>query len=173
LGQSLDSLDSKLRPAVQSVTFAALRSWAHAQDRIQKLVPKKPSKEVDLLLCVACTLILDQKRGDTQNCYPVHTIVNEAVKAAASSPKTKFAQGLVNAVLRKIANPNNAEGKTKEGFGVAFPRWWLGQLQAAYPKQWQDICGEQSRRPSLVLRININKINRADYCALLDSKHIA
>ena len=173
LGQSLDSLDSKLRPAVQSITFAALRSWAHAQERIQKLVPKKPSKEVDLLLCVACTLILDQERGDTQNSYPVHTIVNEAVKAAGSSPKTKFAQGLVNAVLRKIANPNNDEGKTKEGFGVAFPKWWLSQLQAAYPKQWQDICDEQSRRPPLILRINTNIINRADYCALLDSKHIA
>lgn len=173
LSQVLDALDPKLRPAIQSVTFAALRSWAHAQKRIQRLVPKKPSKEVDLLLSVSCTLILGQERGDMQNRYPAHTIVNEAVKAAGSSPKTQFAQGLINAVLRKIAVSSKDEDLVGQGFGIAFPRWWLEQLQAAYPKEWQGICIEQGKRPPLVLRINTNKISLIDYYALLESKEIS
>ncbi len=149
-----------------------MRSWVPAQKLINQLVPKKPSKELDLLLSVAITLIINQGREDNQNRYPIHTIVNEAVKAAAMTAKTKHARGLINAVLRKASTLYDKDTEDRP-IGIAYPAWWIQQLQNAYPKQWQTICAIQQKRPPLVLRINIKKIEPSSYRALLDSKKIA
>lgn len=87
-------------------------------------------------------------------------------------PKTQFAQGLINAVLRKIAMPPEAQA-LEQGFGIAFPRWWLKHLQHAYPKEWQSICFQQEQRPALVLRINLTKTTSFEYQTVLDAKGIA
>lgn len=149
-----------------------MRTWAPAQQLINQLIPKKPSKEVDLLLSVAITLIINQSRGENQNRYPIHTIVNEAVKAATMTAKTKHASGLINAVLRKVSGLQDKELDDRT-IGIAYPKWWIKQLQAAYPNELQIICANQQQRPPLVLRINIKKITPSSYRALLDSKKIA
>lgn len=149
-----------------------MRTWAPAQQLINQLIPKKPSKEVDLLLSVAITLIINQSRGENQNRYPVHTIVNEAVKAATMTAKTKHASGLINAVLRKVSGLQDKE-LDDQTIGIAYPKWWIKQLQGAYPNELQIICANQQQRPPLVLRINIKKITPSSYRALLDSKKIA
>ena len=172
LSQALDTLEPKSRPAIQSLTFAALRTWAPAQQLINQLIPKKPSKEVDLLLSIAITLIINQSRGENQNRYPVHTIVNEAVKAATMTAKTKHASGLINAVLRKVSGLQDNE-LDDQTIGIAYPKWWIKQLQGAYTNELQIICANQQQRPPLVLRINIKKIAPSSYHALLDSKKIA
>lgn len=172
LSQALDTLEPKSRPAIQSLTFAALRTWALAQQLINQLIPKKPSKEVDLLLSIAITLIINQSRGENQNRYPVHTIVNEAVKAATMTAKTKHASGLINAVLRKVSGLQDKE-LDDQTIGIAYPKWWIKQLQGAYPNELQIIFANQQQRPPLVLRINVKKITPSSYRALLDSKKIA
>ncbi len=149
-----------------------MRTWAPAQQLINQLIPKKPSKEVDLLLSVAITLIINQSRGENQNRYPVHTIVNEAVKAATMTAKTKHASGLINAVLRKVSGLQDNE-LDDQTIGIAYPKWWIKQLQGAYPNELQIICANQQQRPPLVLRINVKKITPSSYRALLDSKKIA
>lgn len=149
-----------------------MRTWIPAQKLINQLIPKKPSNEVDLLLSVAITLIINQVRGDDQNHYPVHTIVNEAVKAAVMTDKTKHARGLINAVLRKVSALQDM-GAEDQTVGIAYPAWWIQQLQDAYPVEWQTICVKQQKRPPLVLRINLKKIELSSYRALLDSKQIA
>ncbi len=149
-----------------------MRTWAPAQQLINQLIPKKPSKEVDLLLSVAITLIINQSRGENQNRYPIHTIVNEAVKAATMTAKTKHASGLINAVLRKVSGLQDKE-LDDQTIGIAYPKWWIKQLQGAYPNELQIICANQQQRPPLVLRINIKKITPSSYRALLDSKKIA
>ena len=149
-----------------------MRTWAPAQQLINQLIPKKPSKEVDLLLSVAITLIINQSRGENQNRYPVHTIVNEAVKAATMTAKTKHASGLINAVLRKVSGLQDKE-LDDQTIGIAYPKWWIKQLQGAYPNELQIIFANQQQRPPLVLRINVKKITPSSYRALLDSKKIA
>ncbi len=149
-----------------------MRTWAPAQQLINQLIPKKPSKEVDLLLSVAITLIINQSRGENQNRYPIHTIVNEAVKAATMTAKTKHASGLINAVLRKVSGLQDKE-LDDQTIGIAYPKWWIKQLQGAYPNELQIICANQQQRPPLVLRINVKKITPSSYRALLDSKKIA
>lgn len=173
-GRSLSDLFDKFneleRPAIQSLTYAALRNWVHAQALVSEHLSKKPSKELNTLLTVATMLIKNQ--GGKQNQYAVPTIVNEAVKAAGMSPKTKHAQGLTNAVLRKVVTavdtPINSSGR----FGLPYSDWWLKRIQAAYPDQWEKICDCQQTPPPLTLRINQTIESLANYGAKLERSGI-
>lgn len=60
LGTLFDAFDEVKRPAIQSLTYATLRDWTHAQALISEHVSKKPSKELDALLTVAAMLIKNQ-----------------------------------------------------------------------------------------------------------------
>ena len=166
LSTLFDAFNEVERPAIQSLTYATLRDWTHAQIRLYKHLSKKPSKELDVLLTVAAMLI--HNRGRDQNQYAVPTIVNEAVKAAAMSPKTKHAQGLTNAVLRKVASTTLCQAEMDGQFGLPFPDWWLRRIRAAYPDQWESICRRQQEPPPLTLRVNQMMNTRADYEAKLE-----
>jgi 16S rRNA (cytosine967-C5)-methyltransferase len=171
LSTLFDAFNEVERPAIQSLTYATLRDWTHAQIRLYKHLSKKPSKELDVLLTVAAMLI--HNRGRDQNQYAVPTIVNEAVKAAAMSPKTKHAQGLTNAVLRKVASTTLCQAEMDGQFGLPFPDWWLRRIRAAYPDQWESICRRQQEPPPLTLRVNQMMNTRADYEAKLEHAGIA
>jgi len=171
LGALFDAFNEVERPAIQSLTYATLRDWTHAQAHISEYVSKKPSKELDTLLTVAAMLIKNQ--GGAQNQYAVPTIVNEAVKAAGMSPKTKHAQGLINAVLRKVATVAQKDSAPKSRFGLPYPDWWLKRIQEAYPDQWESICSHQQMPPPLTLRVNQMINSRADYGAKLEGSGIA
>ncbi|NCV93494.1 MAG: hypothetical protein EBW34_00090 [Burkholderiaceae bacterium] len=166
LSTLFDAFNEVERPAIQSLTYATLRDWTHAQIRLYKHLSKKPSKELDVLLTVAAMLI--NNRGRDQNQYAVPTIVNEAVKAAAMSPKTKHAQGLTNAVLRKVASTTLCQAEMHGQFGLPFPDWWLRRIRTAYPDQWESICRRQQEPPPLTLRVNQMMNTRADYEAKLE-----
>ena len=170
LSTLFDAFNEVERPAIQSLTYATLRDWTHAQIRLYKHLSKKPSKELDVLLTVAAMLI--HNRGRDQNQYAVPTIVNEAVKAAAMSPKTKHAQGLTNAVLRKVASTTLCQAEMDGQFGLPFPDWWLRRIRAAYPDQWESICRRQQEPPPLTLRVNQMMNTRADYEAKLEHSGI-
>ncbi|MFM7049746.1 MAG: 16S rRNA (cytosine(967)-C(5))-methyltransferase RsmB [Polynucleobacter sp.] len=171
LSTLFDAFNEVERPAIQSLTYATLRDWTHAQIRLYKHLSKKPSKELDVLLTVAAMLI--HNRGRDQNQYAVPTIVNEAVKAAAMSPKTKHAQGLTNAVLRKVASTTLCQAEMDGQFGLPFPDWWLRRIRAAYPDQWESICRRQQEPPPLTLRVNQMMNTRVDYETKLERSGIA
>ncbi len=171
LSTAFDGLNETERPAIQSLTYATLRDWNHAQALISDYVSKKSSKELDALLTV--TVMLIRSQGRNQNQYPVPTIVNEAVKAAGMSPKTKHAQGLINAVLRKIATASPSNSAPKSQFGLPYPDWWLKRIREAYPDQWESICSHQQTPPPLTLRVNPMINTCADYGTKLESSGIA
>jgi len=170
LSALVDTLNETERPAIQSLTYATLRDWNHAQALISEYVSKKPSKELNALLTVAAMLI--KNREGAQNQYAVPTIVNEAVKAAGISPKTKHAQGLINAVLRKIATAVQNDRVPNSQFGLPFPDWWLRRIRKAYPDQWECICSHQQMPPPLTLRVNQMINTRADYGVKLEGSGI-
>lgn len=171
LSTLFDAFPEVERPAIQSLTYGALRDWNHAQALIAEHLSKKPSKELDVLLAVAAMLI--KNHGQVQNQYSIPTIVNEAVKAAAMSPKTKHAQGLINAVLRKVAAIAQSQAAPQVQFGLPYPDWWLKRIQEVYPDQWEGICRCQQTPPPLTLRVNQMMNTRADYGAKLESANIA
>ena len=174
LTEVLEQLDPHEKPIVQSLTFDALRKWIRSHELIKEFIPKPPPPEVEYLLVVAITLLLAgnaDKKG-----YASHTIVDEAVKACNEYDKTKYAKGLVNAVLRKISLlvrssqvSNSVDFATSHMF---FPTWWQTNLKSSYPLTWQEISYQQGQRSPLTLRVNLRQITRNNYQQLLNEAGI-
>ena len=178
LTQIIEALPPQERPIVQSLTFETLRQWQVAHQFIKEYVPKAPSQELDHLLSIAIVLLIG-RQANMKRGYPAHTVVDEAVKACGNSVNTKYAKGLVNAVLRKVSATVSQSGYEPTGptasndGGGYLPPWWLAQLKASYPSQWEQLCFYQAQHPPLSLRINLNKISRSAYLALLAQAGLA
>ena len=178
LTQIIEALPPQERPIVQSLTFETLRQWQVAHQFIKEYVPKAPTQELDHLLSIAIVLLIG-RQANMKRGYPAHTVVDEAVKACGNSVNTKYAKGLVNAVLRKVSATVSQSGYEPTGptasndGGGYLPPWWLAQLKASYPSQWEQLCIYQAQHPPLSLRINLNKISRSAYLALLAQAGLA
>ena len=178
LTQIIEALPTQERPIVQSLTFETLRQWQAAHQFIKEYVPKAPTQELDHLLSIAIVLLIG-RQANMKRGYPAHTVVDEAVKACGNSVNTKYAKGLVNAVLRKVSTTVSQSGCGPAGptasndSGGYLPPWWLAQLKASYPSQWEQLCIYQAQHPPLSLRINLNKISRSAYLELLAQAGLA
>ena len=178
LTQIIEALPTQERPIVQSLTFETLRQWQGAHKFIKEYVPKAPIQELDHLLSIAIVLLMGRQTNIRRG-YPAHTVVDEAVKACGNSVNTKYAKGLVNAVLRKVSTTVSQPGYEPAGptasneRGGYLPPWWIAQLKASYPSQWEQLCIYQAQHPPLSLRINLNKISRSAYLELLAQADVA
>lgn len=175
LTEVLDQLEPHERPIVQSLSFDALRKWVRSHELIKQFIPKTPPPEIDHLLSVAIALFLqDATEGKG---YPVHTIVDQAVKACGEYDKTMYAKGLVNAVLRKVSllvQPPEVEKRyPPDPIPMYVPPWWRANLKRNYSKQWQSILFQQAKRAPLILRVNQRQYTREQYQSLLSDAGIA
>jgi 16S rRNA (cytosine967-C5)-methyltransferase len=174
LTEVLDQLDAHEKPIIQSLSFDALRKWVRSHELIKQLIPKAPAPEIDHLLSVAIALFL--REGSEGKGYPIHTIVDQAVRACSEYDKTIYAKGMVNAVLRKVSLAlHPAEGERRyppDPIPMYVPAWWRANLKRHYSKQWQAILFAQAKRAPLILRVNQKQFLREQYRLLLDEKGI-
>lgn len=169
LTESFNLLPRELRSAVQSFTFTTLRYKARLLHVIYQFINKEPDLEVENLLLLCASVLLP----NSPNQYPAHTLVNEAVNAAAKSPKTIYAKGLVNAVLRRcLENRELFIGPIKEDIDY-FQRWWIKRIKSSYPKNWLQILETNLDEPGFYLRVNTSKITMNDFMELLLEANIA
>jgi 16S rRNA (cytosine967-C5)-methyltransferase len=175
--------DAATRGALQDLAYRTMRRFGTARALVTRLVARPPGAQVDSLLAVALTLLLDSaeegagapdKPGKAG--YSTFTIVDQAVSAAASEPKTAHARGLVNAVLRRFLRerqPLLAEVGKDEEARWNLPGWWLAALRQAYPDQWQDLAESVNARPPMTLRVNPRRIAVPDYLTELANAGMA
>jgi 16S rRNA (cytosine967-C5)-methyltransferase len=108
--------------------------------------------------------------------YPAHTIVDQAVKACGEYDKTMYANGLVNAVLRKVSllvqSPEGEKRYPPDPIPMYVPAWWRANLKRNYSKQWHAILFQQANAP-LILRVNQRQYTREQYQSLLSDAGIA
>ena len=174
LTEVLDQLDAHERPIVQSLSFDALRKWVRSHELIKQFIPKAPPLEVEYLLSVAIPLFL-QSAADGKG-YATHTIVDQAVTACGQFEPTKYAKGLVNAVLRKVSQEIKLEREKPyppDPIPMFFPPWWRANLKRNYSKSWQSIIFRQAQRAPLILRVNARQHTRDEYQKLLQEAQIA
>ena len=175
LTEVLDQLEPHERPIVQSLSFDALRKWVRSHELIKQFIPKTPPPEVDHLLSVAIALFLHD--GIDGKGYPVHTIVDQAVKACGEYDKTMYAKGLVNAVLRKVSTlthpPEGERRYPPDPISMYVPAWWRANLKRHYSKNWQSILFQQAKRAPLILRVNQKQHTREQYQSLLNEAVIS
>jgi len=169
---ALDAVAPASRPGVQALSFEVLRSLGQAQALRKLLAPRTPPPMVDALLCTALALLW---RPDAAR-YDAFTLVNQAVECAKKTPAIKPQAAFVNACLRRFLREREALLARTQHDPVArwnHPAWWIEQLQADWPKQWQAILAAADQHAPMVLRVNVRLTTQAQYLVALREAGIA
>ena len=139
----LGRVDPVARPAVQDLVYGSLRAYGRGDFMLSRLLERPLAvDEIRALLLVALYRIETRPEA-------VHTVVDQAVFAAGELLGGKF-RGLVNGVLRNFLRQQDALVAAVAADPVAaaqHPDWWLAQLQAAYPADWQCIVAAGTQPP--------------------------
>ena len=122
---ALDRLDPADKARAQRLATETLRGLERADRMLQKHLRKQPPLTIRNILRLAVVELA--QGGDA------HGVVNEAVALAAGTRRTGHLKGLVNAVLRKVAND------TPEHWALLrvprLPKWLRSPLVDAYGPQ--------------------------------------
>jgi 16S rRNA (cytosine967-C5)-methyltransferase len=168
---AMDAVPIQLRPGVQSLSFEVLRSAGRAEALRKLLAPRSPPPAADALLCVGLALLWRKKDAS----YDDFTLVNQAVEAAKKTPATKAQSAFVNACLRRFLRERDVLVAQTDALPVAHwnhPVWWIEQLQADWPEQWQSILMAAEQHAPMVLRVNVRRCTQAAYLELLKNSGI-
>lgn len=162
----LGRVDPLARPAVQDLVYGSLRAFGRGDFFLRRLLAKPlTAEEIRALLLVAIYRL--ETRPDA-----AHTVVDQAVAAAGELAEGRF-RGLVNGVLRNFLRQQaelNAALAADPVASSQHPDWWLAQLQASYPQDWESIVAAGNAPPPMALRVNLRRGERADYQARLSAQ---
>lgn len=153
----------------QAICYGVLRYYEQLEFILNKLLPK-PLKEKDIEVKLLLLVGLFQLQFLS---VPPAIVLNETVNAVKHLRKN-WATGLVNAVLRQYLRQKEQLTLDAAELTVLFnsPAWLIKQLQLNWPEHWSSILNAQQQKPSMTLRVNLNKISRENYQQLLAEKNI-
>lgn len=180
LTEALADVDGGLRPATQAVSFHAMRylGWADAVGR--ELVQRYPNVLFESLLLVSLTLLKAEGEAAAalpgMPVYAPHTVVDQAVTAAARSRSLASFKGLLNACLRRFLRERTILDAAVADSPEAewnHPGWWVKQLRVAYPRQWQDVLRAANVPAPLTLRVNRRRASREQVLAAFHDAGLA
>ena len=150
------------RATVQDICYASLREYALLA-ALRDALLSNPLK--DSLIAALLVVALRQLRARPD---ATHTVVNEAVEAAAAIQP--WARGLVNGVLRNYLRQADALSATviqKESVRWNYPQWWIDKLRVGYPEHWQAALAAGNQHAPMTLRVNQHHGGAAAYLELL------
>ena len=104
---------------------------------------------------------------------PDHAAINETVGATRDLNKP-WARGLVNAVLRKVADARQMRSSDGEPYdhSVELPEWMLARLRDQFPDQVDALGAAAVERAPMSLRVNASRIRPENYRQKLRSAGI-
>lgn len=173
---ALNDVENTLRPGVQALVFHVLRGLGQAEALRRKLANRNPPPPVDALLCIALALGWREERGDDGGLfYDPFTLVDQAVEAAKRNPATRPQASFINACLRRFLRERDALLEAVAGEPMAtwnHPRWWIDRLRQDHPRRWRDILQANNTHAPMALRVNVQKVDQAQYLKRLDAMDI-
>ncbi len=173
LTEVLARCPAELRPATQALSFYVLRLLGSAEAARALLAPKTPPPKVDSLLVSALALLWPCAPGVTPP-YTEHTVVDQVVSAARQ--RAPASAGFVNAVLRRFLRERGAIVAAAQASPPALfnhPQWWIDQVHADWPDQWQAILQANNQHPPMTLRVNARRSSTEAYLERLSAAGIA
>lgn len=142
-----------LRPAVQDLTFSALRQYGVVDVLLGRLLERPlQSEHLRGLLMASLSDLIERPAS-------AHTLVNQAVQAAQAMGETR-AKGLVNAVLRGFLRQRTdllATIQACETGRYRHPQWWIDELKRAWPDRWVEMLAAANSRGPMTLRVNVRR----------------
>lgn len=165
LDEALDAATSALAPRDRALAaelcYGTLR-WHFRIGALIDLLIEKPLRARDLdVECLLRLGLYELMHLRT----PDYAAVNEWAGLARRLRKN-WAAGLVNGVLRRYrreAEALEAQVDTEPAAACSLPAWLHERLADAYAEQMPELCRAINERPPFTLRVNLARIDRADY----------
>ncbi len=175
------SLDDALEPAsrlrvasdaamVRLLSYGVLRELTSLKWLSAMLMDKPLAADDD----VAALILVGIYQMRTMK-TPPHAAINETVDAVEIL-KHGYAQGLVNAVLRRYSREAELlEQRISTDPTVLYshPGWLVEKLQHDWPQTWEAVLAANNKQGPLTLRVNRRRIARDEYLKRLDEMKIA
>lgn len=162
--------DPRQRALVQELSYGTLR-WYYRLDALLQRLLQKPLKQRDT--DVRCVLLTGLYQLD-QLAMPQRVAVNETVHATRALNK-QWASGLVNGVLRNYQRQAaELEGAVavQDVARYAHPAWLIERLKSDWPRDWERILMANNVRPPFSLRVNRQRMTRAEYLEVLSVRSL-
>lgn len=169
LSDALAATPPHLRAATQAVSFHVMRRLGLASEIKSLLVKRTPPNPLfDALLQVALALLDTAMEAalpgaaapaGQEPVYAVHTVVDQAVRAADAQDMRSY-KALLNAALRRYTRERPSILTQARRNPVArwnYPSWWIRQLERAYPGQWEALLQAGDRPGPMTLRVNARR----------------
>lgn len=174
LSSLLPALQSKVaeqdRPLLQELCFGTCRHHPQLSAYVECLVDKPlrvKDSDIQALLLLGLYQLLHTR-------IPDHAALGETVEVTRVLKKP-WATNLVNGVLRKFQRDKGRLDKLlaqNYSFQTNHPAWIEATLRKNWPNQLEQIIAANNSHPPFTLRINTQKISRAEYLALLQDENI-
>ncbi|HTY92280.1 MAG TPA: 16S rRNA (cytosine(967)-C(5))-methyltransferase RsmB [Steroidobacteraceae bacterium] len=153
------------RAAVRAVVLGSVRWYLRLLPAVQRLLARRagPLEPQVSALLVAAAHQIEYSRN------PPQLTVNAAVNAARQLGQARAA-GLVNAVLRRLVRERAALFAAVDADPVAalaHPAWLAAALHRAWPEQAAAVMAANNAHPPMMLRVDLTRIDRDAYLALL------
>lgn len=152
-GRNVDALSDVDRKLTTALVLGVLRWQIDLDQRIRPLL-KHPNAKLDTEVLIALRLGAFQLQHMER--IPARAAIDESVELTKQAGH-KFASGMVNAVLRKMA-ASQEKFTSHEGEGDcqrAFPAWMLERWTKAYGEQAaRAICRRGQEEPGINLRLS-------------------
>ena len=171
-GESLDRAlsaadlpNERDRPLLHAICYAALR-WHHRLAWQLEQLLDRPRQRIDANVAALLRVGLVQLQALR---IPDHAAVDATV-AATRALGVGRARGLVNAVLRRFLRERDQLDAAMRDHRVALtshPAWMLDLIAADWPEQLDAIVAANNCAAPMWLRVNVARIDPADYAARL------
>jgi 16S rRNA (cytosine967-C5)-methyltransferase len=168
---AIEAVPKDIRPAVQALSFQAMRWWGRAVALRKELARKSPPAQADALLCTALALSWQ----DDMAPYPFHTLVNQAVEAARRHKDMRAQAPFINACLRRFLRERESLLTRTEADLTAqwnHPAWWVKRLKNDHPQDWQALLHAAQVAAPMSLRVNLKLHTVTAYLAALAAQGI-
>jgi 16S rRNA (cytosine967-C5)-methyltransferase len=151
-GRNVEVLAEADRKLTTALVLGVLRWQVDLDRRIRPLL-KRPNAKVDAEVLIALRIgafqLLHMDR------IPARAAIDESVELAKESGN-RFASGMVNAVLRKLADSRSEAGeKVVEDCGEGYPAWMVERWRNFYGEDAScAICRHGQEQPHLFVRLS-------------------
>ena len=149
----LNSLKDNEKGFAHQLLLGTLRQW-HALNRIGERLIKQPPSDIGVI----CALNMGLYELLYMN-TPDYAVINETLNAVKSLNKD-YATGLINALLRKVADKKDKFAKKLQK-NHSLPNWLAYQLKQDWA-EYYDTLGQRLREPApLFVRFNNYRLSGA------------
>jgi len=152
-GKNITALSESDRHLTTALVLGVLRWQIDLDQRIRPLL-KHPNAKLDIEVLIALRLGAFQLLH--MNRIPAHAAIDESVQLTKQAGH-KFASGMVNAVLRKLAASRAALGVESTEIDCCrqgFPAWMIERWQSHYGVETsREICRYGQSQPGVTVRL--------------------